>query len=416
MSRAAKKRRRVLAVFLVSFTLAVILYSATLSDAAIAADDFGFVIGVMTTMVIGMFLVLRRPENPMGLILEGFGAAFAVGASAEVIAVSTSPLAQWSAWLSTWQWALGLVLLLVLLPLLFPEGRLPSRGYRWVIPTAFVGLAFLILGNAFRTTTTIDAASGDIVVDLPVPLPLSTETFDLLHMGGMVCVLASVLGALAGVVRRFRRSTGLERQQMKVFGAGLLAALVLVAINLVLYSFDLDSVANVLFSLAIVGIMGSIAVAVLRYRLYDLEKVISRTITYSIVAVLVAVLYAVGAVWLPTLIVGGQSPLFVAASTLVAAAMFTPTRRMVMKRVDRRFNRSGYDAERIIDEFSAALQVRHQVEEIMTGLVDVVSSTFQPTATGMWIRTPRPTTPGHAVLANTTETTPRPRTRRQSFN
>jgi hypothetical protein len=132
--------------------------------------------------------------------------------------------------------------------------------------------------------------------------------------------------------------------------------------------------------------MGSIAVAVLRYRLYDLDRVISRTITYSVVAVVVAVVYAIGAVWLPTLIVGGQSPVFVAASTLIAAAVFTPTRRRVMKWVDRRFNRSRYQAELVIDQFSASLQVRHHAEEIVDGLVELVATTFQPATTRVWVR------------------------------
>ena len=380
------RRRRVLAVLMALVPLAVIVHSAKLTPVTLAAEDLGFLLGISTTLVVGMYLVLRRPDNPIGLILEGFGASFTLGSSADVIAASTSPIAQMSAWLSTWQWALGLVLLLVLLPLLFPEGRLPSPGFRWVIPTALVGLALIVLGNAFRETTTIDAPSGEVVVDLPFSLPWPTQVFDIFQMVGMICAVAAVVGAAAGVVTRFRRSTGLERQQMKVFGTGLVAAVILVGVNLFLYSFGLASVANVLFTLAIVAIVGSIAVAVLRYRLYDLGAVISRTITYSIVAVLVAMVYAVGAVWLPARVVGGQSPLFVAGSTLVVAAMFTPTRRRVMRWVDRRFYRSRYQAEGILEQFTASLQVRHLTEEIMSGWLDVVSNTLQPAAVGLWIR------------------------------
>jgi hypothetical protein len=114
--------------------------------------------------------------------------------------------------------------------------------------------------------------------------------------------------------------------------------------------------------------------------------VISRTITYSIVAVLVALVYALGAVWLPTLLLGERSPIFVAGSTLVVAAMFNPTRRRVMTWVDRRFNRSKFDAERVADEFAGSLRDQLHDREIVDGWVGVVSQTMQPTSVGVWVR------------------------------
>jgi hypothetical protein len=195
-----------------------------------------------------------------------------------------------------------------------------------------------------------------------------------------------MVGAIVGVVLRFRRSTGLERQQMRVFGAGLVVILSMVILNLFLYELGHSAIANFLLVSGIGVLIASISVAVLRYRLYDLGRVISRTITYSIVAVLVALVYALGAVWLPTLLLGEQSPIFVAGSTLVVAAMFNPTRRRVMNWVDRRFNRSKFDAERVADEFAGSLRDQLHDREIVDGWVGVVSQTMQPTSVGVWVR------------------------------
>jgi hypothetical protein len=357
-----------------------------MSVTPLTALDVVFLLTVTSTSMVGAYLTWRRPENPIGLSLAGFGMTFTLGASSDPVALSESPVAEWAAWLGTWQWAAGMVLLLVLLPLLFPEGRLPSPRFRWVIPVALLGLGMLIAGNAFRATTSLESGDGDVVLDLPLPLPVPTSVFDALATLGLVLVLVAMMGAIVGVVRRFRRSTGLERQQMKVFGTGLVVALSMVIVNLFLFELGHDEVANFLFTGAVAVLITSISVAVLRYRLYDLGRVISRSITYSIVAVLVAIVYGLGAVWLPTLLLGEQSPIFVAGSTLFVAAMFNPTRRRVMSWVDRRFNRSRYDAERVVDQFSLSLRDQSPDTEIVDGWVGVVSKTMQPTSVGVWVR------------------------------
>jgi hypothetical protein len=331
-------------------------------------------------------LVWKRPENPVGLLLAGFGLSFTVGVISEAVALSGTAFSEWAAFLETWLWALSMLIIIVLLPLLFPEGRLPSPRLKWVIPVAFSGLVLLVLGNAFKPWASFETPDGEVMVDLPVTLPFSAAVFDALALIGMAVIVTAVLGAVGGVVIRFRRSTGLERQQMRVFGAGLSVTVIVAFTNFVLFEMGHETLGNVLFVAGLSTLTCSIAVAVLRYRLYDLGRVISRTITYSIVAVLVAIVYGFGAVWLPSVLLGEQSPIFVAGSTLVVAALFNPTRRRVMGWVDRRFNRSRYDAERVAQDFAGSLRDEVHDSEMVDGWVGAVTRTMQPASVGVWVR------------------------------
>ena len=171
-------------------------------------------------------------------------------------------------------------------------------------------------------------------------------------------LIAIVLGLLS-LIARYRRGEGVERQQIKVL-------LWVGAVAVIFFSVDtqgvggpiwLGSVLNVVFSI-FVG--AAVTLAVLRYRLFEIDRLISRTVTYAVLAGALALVYGFGAVWLPSRIVGEQTPLFVAGSTLAVAGLFNPLRRLVMRWVDRRFNRSSYDFEQITDRFAARL--RDQVD------------------------------------------------------
>ncbi|MGH8947860.1 MAG: hypothetical protein ACRDXF_03290, partial [Acidimicrobiia bacterium] len=145
----------------------------------------------------------------------------------------------------------------------------------------------------------------------------------------------------------------------------------------------LDSLLNIVFSL-FVG--GAVTLAILRYRLFEIDRLISRTVTYAVVAGALALVYGVGAIWLPSRIVGEQTPLFVAGSTLAVAALFNPLRRRVMRWVDRRFNRSSYDLEQITDRFAARLRDQVDADRLADDWAKVVTGTLQPSAVGVWVR------------------------------
>jgi len=367
--------------------LAMLLFAGARDfDSSYPLVDILGLLAFASPAIVGAYLVWRLPENPIGLILAGFGLTFTLGVIGESLAAIDHPLTSWGVWFGTWQWALSMGLILVLLPLRFPDGRLPSSRYRWVTPVMLVGLAMLIFGNAFKESALVTVGQTEVEVPLPLGLPLATDVFDTVSLLGLVLMLAAVGGAVVSAVMRFRRSSGIERQQMKVFAGALSISIVGMTLNLILYELGNEPAANALFAIWVLVLVSSIAVAVLRYRLYDFDRVVSRTVSYALLVLILGALYVVGAVWLPTQIVGEQSPLFVAGSTLAVAALFTPIRRSVMSWVDRRFYRSRYQLERVMDDFSSHLQDQVDPDRMASDWVNLVTETLRPTTAGVWIR------------------------------
>ena len=370
---------------LVALALFVVVGSQDVGSGYPVVDILG-ILAFASPALVGAYLVWRLPANPVGWILAAFGLTFTLGVMGESLAAIDHPLTAWGVWLGTWQWALSMGLILVLLPLRFPDGRLPSPRYRWVNPLMAIGLACLIFGNAFKETAEVETPQGEVLVDLPLTIQLPTSVFDNVSLLGLALMLIAIGAAVFGSIMRFRRSTGIERQQMKVFAGALAISIVGMALNLILYELGNEPAANALFAIWVLVLVSSIAVAVLRYRLYDFDRVISRTVSYALLVLILGTVYVVGAVWLPTRIVGEQSPLFVAGSTLAVAAMFTPVRRRVMTWVDRRFYRSRYQLEQVMDDFSSHLQDQVDPDRMASDWVNLVTDTLRPTIAGVWVR------------------------------
>jgi hypothetical protein len=211
---------------------------------------------------------------------------------------------------------------------------------------------------------------------------LSTVAF----VGESVLGALALLAAFASFLIRFRASRGLERQQFKwlayataLLAASLMAGQVLTALGV---SDEVTSNFNVL---PLLGLPVAVGFAVLNNRLYDIDRIINRTLVYGVLTVLLAAVYAGGVVLLPQLI-GSHSPLFTAGSTLLAAALFQPLRRLVQDAVDRRFNRRRYDAAKAIDGFSARLRHHVELDVLTTELLAVVDQTMEPTHASLWLR------------------------------
>jgi hypothetical protein len=185
-------------------------------------------------------------------------------------------------------------------------------------------------------------------------------------------------------VVRWVRSHGIERQQMKA----VVLAFSLFAIGMAIeFGVQQDHpVGSVLLIAGGLLIPVSIGVAIVRYRLYDIDRLVSRTVTYALVAGLLAVIFAAGVVWIPSALRLGDSQLLVAGSTLAVAALFNPLRKRIRSLVDRRFNRSRYDAERVMDEFADSLRDRVDPDGVVEGWVGVVNGTMQPSTVGVWVR------------------------------
>jgi hypothetical protein len=381
-----------------------LLNGRTLAEIFIAGSIITFAILTVSFSVVGALIISHRPENSIGWIFLAVGFLYGLlsaGDEYAIYALLTNPGAlPWGAeasWLGQWIWAPGLGLVLVFLPLLFPDGHPPSYRWRWVawlgglsIGVAVVSSTILLWPERGPALVTGDENPSHVVQVLVVFVALPM-------------MLLAGLGAVISLLVRFRRARGDEQQQIKWFAFA--AALTFVWILVIEVFGELLSIeggvpeAILAFTLAsaslvIPSIPIATGIAILRYRLYDIDRIINRTLVYgSLTATLVA-LYFGGIVVLQRIFViltGQQSTLAVVASTLLIAALFTPLRRRIQSFIDRRFYRRKYDARKTLEAFSAKLRDETDLEALNNDLVGVVRETMQPAHVSLWLRpdTPR---------------------------
>ena len=342
------------------------------------------VVFIAAFATVGALLAWKRPGNPIGWLLSATALAFAVGALDIFLAHfhRTLTLANWIGW--TFDLGLGLCAFIVLL---FPTGRLPSRRWRPVAWAAGAGLAGWALGNAFAPTI-ISASS-------PVPNPAGVtgpagHIFTVMANGSQVLMVAAGLAAVLSLAFRYRRARTAERAQLKwlLYAGALAVAAALIAAGPVDQIMGPGDATNNLQNALVSGVLAlfpvAIGIAVLRYRLYDIDRVISRTVAYTIITGLLAAVYA-GLVLLATGVFGLHTPVAVAAATLGAAALFSPVRRRVQHRVDRRFNRARYDADQTVAAFAARLKDAVDLDAVRDDLASTVHQTLEPAHVSLWI-------------------------------
>jgi hypothetical protein len=328
--------------------------------------------------VAGLVLATRRSENLIGWLflvagltlgLSAFSNQYALHA---LVAVPGSwPAGRALAWLSNWTWVIP-VAVLTFLFLLFPTGHLRSR--RWRLAAWFAGGAF-----ALATGLSLIAAARLWSRPFISPSQVPGLTTSLFRMTS-VLISAALLVSVTALVVRFAKSSGEERLQLKwCAAAALLLAVVFVASTWVNSGF-----VAVLQSLAFACLWTAIAIAVLKYRLYDIDRIISRTLAYAIVTGLLVGVYA-GLVLLATQVFRFHAPVAVAASTLAAAALFSPLRSRVQRAVDRRFNRARFDAETVVAAFTARLRGTVDLDTLQRDLIGTVSDAFEPTEVSVWL-------------------------------
>lgn len=345
-----------------------------------AFEDLSFV----AVGALGLRVILSQPANAVGWWIMAAGIGFPVeGVAVELVQFGTDrwgviPVVLAASWVARWIWILGSFNLPFLL-MLYPDGRLPGRRWRPLLWLTVIIMAITFLSTAFSVIPDPE------VLPNPLGVPALTPIFETLFTFVPPTQPLLVLLSIFSVVARFRNSEGVERQQVKVLlwvGPVTLAFFV----SGFLYESDavwLDPVLNFVFT---VFVASAITLAILRYRLFEIDRLISRTVSYAIVAGALAALYAIGAVWLPGLIVGEQTPLFVAGSTLTVFFLFNPVRRRVMLWVDHRFNRSRYDPEQIADELALRLRDQVDADQVARDWARVVTGTLQPSSVGVWIK------------------------------
>ncbi|HEY3523515.1 MAG TPA: hypothetical protein VGK63_07400 [Candidatus Limnocylindrales bacterium] len=341
--------------------------------------------------LVGLVLALRRPENAVGwlLLVSGClaGVAFAAGEYVSLAATTGHldwPLVSPAAWISNVWFVPSIGLLVVFLPLLFPTGRLLSPRWRAVAWIGVLGVVAGALGPA--TTATVSAEQTVLPNPLAASEPLR-DAFQLATDASNVVAPVIFLVAIASLLLRFRRSRGVERQQIKWF-------LFTAAIGAGSFALALTNVPAVsdaawfvgLFSLVLLPI--AIGVAILRYRLYDIDRIVSRAVAYTLLTAVLAATFAVVVLTAQTL----ADPMIhsnaagIAASTLIVASLFQPLRRRVQRATDRRFNRTRYDAEHEIDAFAAHVRDLVDVEPVAEALDQALHRTVQPATAAVWLR------------------------------
>jgi hypothetical protein len=336
----------------------------------LSGDSVFFNLAGLVFLAVAGVLVLRVPENRVSWVLGAVSAGFVIiGVGALVPEESIRDV------------VVGLTLFVVLLPglgvfvpLWFPTGSPPTPRWRWVAWIAMLGMAGFSLG----AMVAIAGEGLDVAADVTCSSPGTC-----IEIGGLVFILIAVVLAIAALVVRWVRSVGIERLQLRwlspafvVFGIGAMAEF---------GGFQYSLVANVFLPIGALLIPLAIGAAILRYRLYEIDRIVSRTVSYALVVGLLAVVFFAVVTALTT-VLPAESDLTVAGSTLAVAALFNPVRRWIQGWVDRRFNRSRYDAEKVMDGFASSLRDRVDPDGVVDGWVGVVSETMQPATAGVWVR------------------------------
>jgi hypothetical protein len=333
-------------------------------------DTVALLLAFAAFMVVGALIVAHRPGNAIGWIFSAIALLAITGALAQEYANAafsavpgTLPGAVVAAWYASWTWFPTLGLALVFTPLLFPSGRLVSRRWR---PVAWL---------AGAVTAAIANPLGVSAIENPEQGPTGAVAFNLL---GLLVVVAVV-----SMVVRFRRSRADERLQLKwfTFAAALLPLVILG---------DLlpDTASSLLLAAVIAFLPVAAGIAILRYRLYEIDRLINRTLVYGLLTVLLAGVYAGLVLVLGQLSGVADDPpsWVVAGATLAVAALFQPARRRIQAVVDRRFNRRRYDAARTVEAFSGRLRDQVDLDTLSAELLAAVDQTVQPTRASLWLR------------------------------
>jgi hypothetical protein len=352
------------------------------------------VLAALVAATVGAVLASRRPHHPVGWLLLALGLAVTASGVADGYArygllgrPSALPAARWVAVYSPATLYLAFVCIGFVL-LLTPSGSLPSPRWRWWARLAAAAPVGFLLALAVGPGLVIPPYD-EVIDPVSVP-PLASVVAAVIAVSFTVAIGGLTVGAWSLVVR-FRRARGSERQQLR--WVAFAAALTVPPAAVVLYSVVVDTTATVAVLVALGICMAllplAIGAAILRYRLYDLDRIISRTLAYGLLTLLLGGGYALVVLGLGQLL-GRDSSLVVAAATLAVAAVFQPARGRIQRVVDRRFNRRRHDAGRIIEAFGTRLRDQVDLDTLTAEVLAVVDQTMQPTQASLWLRPPGP--------------------------
>lgn len=373
-----KLRRLLLTIVGITVVMdsASVLYALRAKAAGVDAYDYVVEggIGGVVVVAVTLLLVVRRPDHPITWLFVASGVAASLQQLLGAYAVealtegSGLPVGR-EALTASVVFQSWFVMLFLLLIALFPTGK-PISGWLGRVVWLFPLVMLIAVYDALISP--VDQGS------ITYPPLIEAPSLGFLSLG---LAASLVVGMVAQVIVRYTRSTGVERQQLKWFAFTFVAGVLV----LVLPWSENDTVGTVVWIVVPVSVVASIALAILRYRLYEIDRIISRTVSYALVIGSLG-LIVLGLVGTFTTFLPSDDPLVVAVATLAVAALFNPLRRRVQSVVDRRFNRARYDAQLVIDGFSGSLQEGVDPEGVLSGWLGVVEETMQPASVAIWVR------------------------------
>ena len=346
---------------------------------------------ILAFSTVGALVASRRPENAIGWLFLSGAFLWILGELAleyGVYDLITAPGAllagAWLAWFGTWVRTIGWFLIVVFLLLLFPTGSLPSPRWRpiWGAAVGSIGLFTLVV---WLSPVSQELRLSSVRNPLGLDLEITNFLDDVFYLTLPLLLLVSG----TAVIVRFHRSRGDERQQIKWFAYAVAGMVVVFAIWLSLALVGLVPPSALMWTVPLLGLPVAVGIAILRYRLYDIDVIINRTLVYGALTATLAVLYFGSVVSLQVVLrvlTGQESTLAVVASTLAIAALFSPLRRRVQGFVDRRFYRRKYDARKTLAAFNARLREETDLEALSNDLVGVARGTVQPEHVSLWLR------------------------------
>jgi hypothetical protein len=372
----------------------LMLSSSLLSVVSGSSLEFGDVFIWAIALVfaaVGVLIAARHPGNAIGWIFLAAGVAAGLGALTHSIAQhwvdgngGSEALAKAAALYGELSWVPFILMPATFLLLLFPDGRLLSPRWRWIAWCAAAGMAGTFVAQGLKPGRIPDFPQimNPIAVDHPL--------VDLLEGVSYIALLIGIVGSSISLIVRFRRSEGEQRQQMKWLA--LAGAVVAVTIPIAFITYDAigENAANAWIMLSVLCLPAATGIAVLRYRLYDIDVVINRALVYGALTAILTLAYLGGVLLFELALrpLTESSNLAIAGSTLAVAALFRPARGRIQEVVDRRFYRRKYDAARTLERFGARLRDEVDLDALGVELRAVAAETMQPSSVSLWLRVP----------------------------
>ena len=372
-------------------TILALFFSSLNEPSSTRWDTVLLPVVILAYSSVGALIASYRPENAIGWLFLSGAFVWIVGELAleyGVYALITDPGAlpagAWAAWFGAWGRALGWFLIATFLLLLFPAGRLPSPRWR---PLLWVVVGFIVL---YTVSTWLSPVTTDLrLTFVRNPLGFGSRVMGLLYELVNITFPVLIVACGVAVIVRFRRSRGDERQQLKWFAYAVAVMTVVFVLWFSLALAGLVAPSSLMYDLPLLGLPVATGIAIFKYRLYDIDVIVNRTLVYGSLTVMLIALYFGGIVLLQSAFVvltGERSTLAVVASTLLIAALFSPMRRRIQRVIDRRFYRRKYDARKTLETFSAKLRDETDLEALNDELVGIIKETMQPTHVSLWLR------------------------------